>query len=180
MAEQETGKENGDVEAAEVKKGSTKKLLVIVVINVVVILASIGATMYFTGALSSAQATTNTAAADGHKEKSAGPKKEAIYKALEPPFVVNIQGDENARFLQIAVEVMARDQDVIDAVEKHDARIRNDLILLFSSQTSAALSNREGKEKLRDEGLKTIQKILKDETGQPGIEKIYFTSMVMQ
>ena len=179
MAEQETGKENGDVEVADVKKGSSKKIFVIVAINVVVILASIGATMYFTGALTSAQAKTNPASADGHKEKAEA-KKEAIYKALEPPFVVNIQGDENTRFLQIAVEVMARDQDVIDAVEKHDAQIRNDLILLFSSQTSAALSNREGKEKLRDEGLKTIQKILKDETGQPGVEKIYFTSMVMQ
>ncbi|VAX05680.1 hypothetical protein MNBD_GAMMA19-792, partial [hydrothermal vent metagenome] len=38
----------------------------------------------------------------------------------------------------------------------------------------------EGKETLREEALEVVQQILEEETGDPGIEAVYFTSFVMQ
>ena len=58
----------------------------------------------------------------------AGP---ALYTSLHPPLVVNFQdvaGDTH--FMQITMEVMARDQNVINSVREHVAVVRNSLILL--------------------------------------------------
>ena len=54
------------------------------------------------------------------------------------------------------------------------------LVLLFSSQNYQTLSTREGKIQIRKQALTEVQSILKERTGKPGIEEIYFTSFVMQ
>ena len=52
--------------------------------------------------------------------------------------------------------------------------------LFRSSQTYDSVSTLEGKEALREEALSVIQEILEEETGDPGVEAVYFTSFVMQ
>lgn len=104
----------------------------------------------------------------------------AIYLSLDPAFVVNFAESDKARFLQITVEVMTRNKEVEEHVKTHMPVIRNNLVLLFSSQTYDGVSTLEGKELLREEALVVIQKILEEETGDPGVEAVYFTSFVMQ
>jgi flagellar FliL protein len=104
----------------------------------------------------------------------------AIYIPLDPAFVVNFAEGSRARFLQVTVEVMTRDAHVEEHIRTHMPVIRNNLVLLFSSQTYESVSTLEGKEALREEALIVIQKILEEETGDPGIESVYFTSFVMQ
>ena len=106
--------------------------------------------------------------------------KAAVYLPIDPAFVVNFASQGKARFLQITVEVMTRDETVPDKVKLHMPVIRNNLMLLFSTQTYDTASTLEGKESLREEALEVIQQILEEETGDPGIEAVYFTSFVMQ
>lgn len=128
-----------------------------------------------------AQAANKPAAAKAAEEKPApGPEKKPIYLPLDPAFVVNFQDHASMRFLQIGVEVMARDQKVIDSVTLNMPQIRDRLVLLFSSQTYDAISTLQGKEKLRAETLKAVQQVLEKEIGEPGVEAVYFTSFVMQ
>lgn len=119
-----------------------------------------------------------------HGGEQGEPEKEviapAIYIPLDPAFVVNFADGGKARFLQITVEVMSRHKEVEEQVKNHMPVIRNNLVLLFSSQTYDSVSTLEGKEALREEALTVIQKILEEETGDPGIEAVYFTSFVMQ
>jgi flagellar FliL protein len=75
---------------------------------------------------------------------------------------------------------MTRDPAVTDLVTLHMPVIRNNLMLLFSNQTYDTVSTLEGKEALREEALEVIQQILEEETGDPGVEAVYFTSFVMQ
>jgi flagellar FliL protein len=75
---------------------------------------------------------------------------------------------------------MAHEQSAIDAVQKHMPVIRNNLMLLFSGQDYQVIRTREGKEALRARTLTEIQSILKQRTGKPGVEAVYFTSFVMQ
>lgn len=112
---------------------------------------------------------------DGFKESSP-----AIYLPIDPTFVVNFAGQGNARFLQITVEVMTRSSEVLEHINAHMPVIRNNLNLLFSDQHYDKISTLEGKERLREEVLEVIQRILEEETGDPGIEAVYFTSIVMQ
>jgi flagellar FliL protein len=59
--------------------------------------------------------------------------------------------------------------------------IRNDLLMLFGTQDAAQLATREGKEKLRDESLALVRKIVKAENGKPDtVDNVFFTSFVMQ
>ena len=104
----------------------------------------------------------------------------AVYIPIDPAFVVNFASQGKARFLQITVEVMTREAEVPDLVKLHMPAIRNNLVLLFSAQTFDNVSTLEGKEALREEALEVIQSILEEETGDVGVEAVYFTSFVMQ
>lgn len=114
------------------------------------------------------------------EEGSSATRGQAVFYTIRPVFVVNFQSSKRAKFLQISVDVMARDEDVIDKVMDNLPLIKNDLVILFSSQKYENLKKVEGKEKLREEALKVIQNVLKKETGQPGVEDVLFTSFVMQ
>jgi flagellar FliL protein len=118
-----------------------------------------------------------------HEEKAAESKPAngpAIYYALDPPLVVNFEQDGGMRFLQVTVEVMARDQDVIAAVQQNAPLIRNNLMLMMSSISYPEIMTREGKEKLRAAALAEVKSILKRETGKNGPESLLFTSFVVQ
>ncbi|HEC18557.1 MAG TPA: flagellar basal body protein FliL [Gammaproteobacteria bacterium] len=114
------------------------------------------------------------------EEEGGGEAMPAIYIPIDPAFVVNFASQGKARFLQVTVEVMTRDPEMPDKIKLHMPVIRNNLMLLFSSQSYDGVSTLEGKEALREEALEVVQQILEEETGDPGVEAVYFTSFVMQ
>lgn len=113
-------------------------------------------------------------------EEGDGERNPAIYLPIDPAFVVNFASQGKARFLQVTVEVMTRDPEMTEKIKLHMPVIRNNLMLLFSNQTYDTVSTLEGKEGLREEALTAVQDILEEETGDPGVEAVYFTSFVMQ
>lgn len=108
--------------------------------------------------------------------------KPEIYTSLHPPLVINFKdslGDDH--FMQVTLEVMARDQGVINAVREHAAVIRNDLILLYTSVIYEEVTTREGKEQMLADGLAEVQKIMGARLGDgPNVEALYFTALVIQ
>jgi flagellar FliL protein len=109
------------------------------------------------------------------------PHAAPIYYKFDPAFVVNFGGEGSARYFQVTVEAMSRDQPILDVLKNNEPAVRNDLVLLYSSQDNATLLSVEGKEKLRAATLAAIRKVL-DEEGADGklIEQVYFTSFVIQ
>lgn len=148
---------------------------------------NVGLTVMLTKNNSTKEETPMESAAGERDEKNAvvdenesEEEKPALYQKLDPTFVVNFQAEEALRFLQVTVELMTRDEKIIAAVEQHMPIIRNNLIILFSSQDFTTISTRVGKERIRAQTLSEIQKIMKEKTGRPGVEEVYFTSFVMQ
>ena len=200
----EKGEEKEDVEVEEGDEKPRKKkpwlmIGVIAVSSILVLSAGIGGAMYFMGGKHKAAETSakgkgaKAAKADADTEESADPADApeadseksdkpapANYVSLEPPFVVNFEGNSSARFLQISVEVMSRKAEYTEHIKKHMPVIRNNLVLLFGSQTYDKVNTLKGKEELRQKALTEVQKILEEETGDPGVEALYFTSFVMQ
>ncbi len=200
-AKDSKGDEKGDVEveAGGAKANKKKPLVMIAVIavsSILVLSAGIGGTVYFMGrgahkapAASAkgkaakaveADAEEPADAADSEGEAKSGKPAPANYVSLDPPFVVNFEGNSAARFLQINVEVMSRKPEYAEHIKKHMPVIRNNLVMLFGSQTYDKVNTLKGKEDLRQKALAEVQKILEEETGEPGIEALYFTSFVMQ
>lgn len=176
-----------DVDGAEQQTPRSRSKLFIIIGGVVLLLGVSGAaTLALTGVLSgdSAPAAEETGSEGKSASSSAGKpgkiKAPLSYVPLDPPFVVNFSSDTDIRFLQVSVELGTRDLAVADSIKEHRPAIRNSLVMLFSSQDPYALNTREGKEKLRDETLSEVQKVLKQETGSPGVENVFFTSFVMQ
>jgi flagellar protein FliL len=109
-----------------------------------------------------------------------GTPRVAMYMDFEQPFVVNFQDEGQLRYLQITVSVMIKNPKVIEELKRHMPLIRNNLVMLFSGQSREGIISREGKEKIRKEAEAEVQKILKEQTGNPGVKALYFTSFVMQ
>lgn len=122
-----------------------------------------------------------TAATDKTGADAAPTKTQPEYfLPLDPAFVVNFRDDQSMRYLQIGVTLMSHDQAALDTVKSVDPVVRNALVLLFSRQDYAILSDPAGKQKLQADALEAVRKIVAARTGKPGIDALYFTSFVMQ
>ena len=85
------------------------------------------------------------------------------------------------RFLQMQLEVMSRNPDVQDLMDKHSTRIRNDLILTFGTLSMDDIRQTEGKTNLQEKARITINKVLADAEGvKNAVEAVYFTKFVVQ
>ncbi len=120
------------------------------------------------------------APAEEVKKAKDEPKGPPQYLALDPPLVVSFEDRQAIRFLQVTVEVMARDEASIKAVTTHTPVIRNNLLMLMGGRTLSDLTSTEGKELLRTESLSEVQRILKEFDDKNDIEELYFTSFVVQ
>ncbi len=168
MAEED----NQDQAAEPEKKGGMGKFIII---GVAVVLLGVGG--FFGYQMMNPPPEDEAAEADEEQPAS----KPALFASLHPPLVVNFQDEYGeAHFMQMTLEVMARDQKIVDHVKNHAAVIRNSLILMFSNINYEMVTTREGKQKMLDEALAEIQDIIKKETGDTGVEAVYFTGLIIQ
>jgi flagellar FliL protein len=156
--------------AAEAPKGKGKSVIIVLVLATL-LLAGGGVGAYFAFA--------------SHGKKTEVAKKEPmlppLYMALDPPFVVNFEAEQQVRFLQVTVQLMSRDATTIEMLKANDPVVRNDLLLLYAGQKYTVISTREGKEALRQQTLAAVRKIVSGAGGKPEkVEAVYFTSFVMQ
>ena len=161
------------VPAADAPKKKSKMLLFII-IGVLLIGGGAGAWMAF-------KPKPDAAEGSEAKAEKAKPPAAPIYFKYDPAFVVNFGGEGSARYLQVMVETMTRDPAMAETIKNNEPAVRNDLVLLFSSQDNATLLSAEGKEKLRQSTLEAIRKVVAAEGGDPKlVENVYFTSFVIQ
>lgn len=185
-----------DDEGEKKPKKKSKLLLIIVIIfsTLLLIAISVGATLYLGGVLThedSAVAAEGDTGQDTHavkkkkhtKKKKHVKKKEGappLYVELGDPLVVNFVENNQIRYLQVKMEVMTVDESIPEKIKTHMPLIRNNLLMMLSGLDYETISSLAGKKKIRAEALAEIQNILKEKTGSPGVEEVYFTSFVMQ
>jgi len=187
MAEENDQEENNEEEKP---KGNKKKLIFFGLLVLLLIGISVGGTLLAVKLLTPEPEPVVELDEDGNPiepviegeeaVEEIKPKLPAIYFPLKPPLIVNYQARGRQRFLQAEITVMAREDDVIEAIEIHMPMIRNSLILLFSGQVYEELQTDEGRELLRQAALAELQSIMEKEIGKPGVEKVLFTNLVMQ
>lgn len=177
MAKKEAAPAPADGEA---KPAGKMKLIIIIVIAVLLAVGlSVGATLFFLGkdddGADKAKAEAAAAAA------SAAPVKlPAIYEELAPAFVVNFNHQGRARYMQVSVALMTRDQAALDALKVHMPVLRNRLVMLFSGQDFATLITPVGKEMLRQQATASVQELEQKEIGKVSVEQVLFTNLVLQ
>jgi len=176
--------------------GGMMKIIMIVGGAVVMMAVSVGTAVYVSKSLiqdsisQGGSAPAHASASDhggdshggGHGSDGEGDAAlgEAKYVKLGDSFVVNFMAGDQIRYLQVTIEVMTHDPAVPGAIETHLPVIRNNLVMLFSGLDYKTLSSVEGKQKIREDALHEVQKILEKRTGSAGVDDLYFTSFVMQ
>jgi len=159
-------------EVVETPVPSKKRKLLVV--GVVVLLLAVGGGVF---------AFMHKSAPDAGKAKADeahAVEKTALYLPLDPAFVVNLRDGDSLRYLQVGITLMAHDSKALDAVKEADPVIRDALLSLFSSENYTTMIDPAGRTQLQAKALATVQKIVQERLGRPGIEALYFTSFVIQ
>ena len=162
-------------QAAPGKKNRLKLILIVVVGLILAIGASVGGTWFF----------LNKDRPEGEQpavQQAAAPvvRQPAIYEELAPPFIVNFQAAGRNRYLQVSVALLGRDPQQMATLKVHTPTLRNQLVMLFSSQDFAELNTPLGLEVLKQKVTATVQELAMRETGAPVVEQVLFTNFVMQ
>jgi flagellar FliL protein len=159
------------------------KKLIFIVLGLVILAVPVG--LYFTGNL-----PFLSPAAEGEEGAEVAVDEHGVpigsslhYLTLDPPFIVNFVHRGSLRYLQLSLDLAYHDEGVIAQIQEQMPEVRNDLILLFSSQEFESLSTLEGKEKLRTDVLLAVNKAIDIDPANPGPAEggaVYITNFVMQ
>lgn len=161
--------------AAPAKKGKLKFIILIVLVLLIAIGGSVGATWFF---LHKGQSKDEKPAQDA--VASANAKPAAIYEALLPAFVVNLNQNGRQRYLQVSITLMSHDAAGMAALKEHMPVIRNNLVLLLSGQDFNQLATPVGAEMLRQKATASVQEVTQKELGKLVVDQLLFTNFVLQ
>ncbi len=162
----------------EAPKSSKRMWIVIAVVTTLLLLGGGGAAAYFF--VVSDDDPLGLFGANPERAEQAAQRRPPIYYGMDPAFVTNVSGTGGRRFMQVSVQLMARDPEVIAAVERHEPVVRNDLTMLLSDQTLESVDTTRGKEELRQEALQAIRGILRANDEPDDLENLFFTSFIVQ
>ena len=175
MAEEQTETET---ETEEQPKGGLVKKLIFAGLGLVLVAVGIFIGPMLLGGGGEEQMAEGETAEESAEVPSAPP----IYQSLHPPLVVNLKSEAgDSHFMQITMEVMSRNQGVINSIREHTPVIRNSLILLYGNVLYESVHTRKGKEEMLADGLDEIRRVMQETTGDSeDIEALYFTALVIQ
>lgn len=161
------------------QQGGTSKLVILLLVLIFLMtLVGTAAALYLAGMFD--RGDDDVAEETAQEPPQPGPP---IYHALDT-ITVNLSTGDNprarARMLQAQVQVMTRHEEALEGLQAHLPRVRNNLILLFGSQSYEEMITREGKEALRAQALDEINAVLAENDLDVAFESVYFTNFVMQ
>lgn len=176
MAKKQGAPDVASPAAATGGKGKLKLIILIVLGLLLAVGLSVGGTFYFMSRDGSEPKSADAAEAEAMPQRQA-----AIYEVLAPAFVVNFNNSGGRqRYMQVSVALMSRDQAALDGLKEHMPLLRNQLVMLFSSQEFASLTTPVGQEMLRQQATASVQELAQKELGKLAIEQVLFTNFVLQ
>ena len=89
-------------------------------------------------------------------------------------FIVNLAESKGRKVAKVNIELELQGDDIAEEIDKRKAQVRDIIIILLSSRTYDEVSNREGKESLRNEIKEQLNSFLT--TGE--ISAVYFTEFI--
>jgi flagellar FliL protein len=120
--------------------------------------------------------------AQAGEDEAAPKKKEPAYVSLGKPMVLNLTGGKRRRltFLQIAADVLVKDDEARAVVEQHIPAIRHQLILMLSEQKADDLKSPATREKIRQQITNQVRDMIEEMTDNNDIDEILFTTFLVQ
>ncbi|ATX75214.1 MULTISPECIES: flagellar basal body-associated FliL family protein [Reinekea] len=102
------------------------------------------------------------------------------YVELQPAFTLNYGQTTKVRYLQAAVTLRVRDELAAVVVAVHLDAIRHEIIMLFARQSEETVRSSVGREDILEQALEAVQALMIKETGEILVDRVLFTSWVVQ
>lgn len=102
------------------------------------------------------------------------------YYPMEPDFIVNFMARGRQRYMQLGLSLKVASIEGVGQLEMHEPLLRNSIVILLSAQDYLELQSDHGRLALREQLLESMREIMTQETGQPVVDAVFFTSYVMQ
>ncbi len=166
---------SGDKPKEKGKKGGSKFLLIIIILLLLVIAGGAAAFFLLYSAPSDEEIARQIQKDDTPKVSSDSEPQIGITVELKP-FIVNLADPKASHFLKATITLEVKDDKAKDLTDKMLPRIRNDILLLLSSQTLEDVISIEGKVRLRDEIMARVSRII----GRGRLKNVYFSQFVVQ
>ncbi|MGM0430930.1 MAG: flagellar basal body-associated protein FliL [Pseudomonadota bacterium] len=175
-------KNDNEEEQTEGKAGGKKKKLILSgIIGIVLIVTVVLVLWLFGGSSSSDEPAATEGGSPAPSSSSSRPEVgNALYVGMPRAFVFIVPGDSRERTVQIKAQLMVRGEENEELAKKHIPLIEGTLHEVFSSSTADRLKTAEGKGQLRELALNEVRSALEEVTGNPVVEQVLFTSLVMQ
>lgn len=163
--------------SAPPQKGSNQALLIILVVLNMAVVGVVGF-LLFMGKKKEAAEPKIDHVIKGEHEAQVEDAKEAMNFVKEmvrlEPFVVNLAGSRGRRLARVTLELEVDNEKVKDEIETRSAQIRDIIIIILSAKNYESVSNKEGKDALRDEIRDTVSGFLT----KGKIRKVFFTEFM--
>jgi flagellar FliL protein len=155
-------------------KSGQKRLIIIGGISVLIIAIAASVSVFLYMRSNSGDEDAAEAGTEQNK-KAAGAKKTIAIYPLEP-FIVNIHDGVNLRYLKIKLDFEIASPAAKEELDPFQAPLRDAILVLLSGKNLEEISVTDGKNKLRDEVMAAVAKVV-----PPGkIRRVYFTEFVVQ
>lgn len=106
----------------------------------------------------------------------------ALYVKISKGMVLNY-GEPSLnrlKYIKIALNARVANAEAAEIIEYHMPAIKDRLVTIFSSQDEATIRSPDGKEQIRQSALAELQKMIKEEHGEPVIDDLLFGRFVVQ
>lgn len=100
------------------------------------------------------------------------------YLPLQPKLIVNLAGRHH--YLRADVQLMIQGKAHLERIQKYLPAIRHALIMLLSGLPPEQAADVGAREKLRQDALQEVRKILDRYTESDGLKDIFFTEFLVQ
>jgi len=172
---------DGKDDSTEVSTAPKKKMMFMIG-GGVLLLVIIALTLFFTGVFDKEPVIDDSSP---DKTTQAVEKEEpvevplALYYALEPAFKVNLQKG-NIRVMKIAISLVTASEKAVDALKLHNPLLRNNILMILSSQDPELLKTVAGKNQLQLDIQTEVNEILANKKIGSVVDGVFFTELVMQ
>ncbi|MDP2559563.1 flagellar basal body-associated protein FliL [Psychrobium sp. 1_MG-2023] len=115
-----------------------------------------------------------------HAQAEDGAPKDYAYFGFEPDIITNYISKQSKKigYVRITMEIMVASPDHIAIIEHHAPLLRAAVVEVLGEQDELKVKSPTGKSEIRELCFETINRLLKEETGQELAVSLLFTKYI--
>lgn len=102
------------------------------------------------------------------------------FVAIDTPMIVNVFTRDTIHFAKATVQFKLKNPMQAGTVKTHLPALRHTLLMLMADRPYYELTTIAGKTRLRQQALEAVRQFMLENTGDPTVEEVLFTSLILQ